>query len=261
MPYRHLPNTDSQRLTALDAAYQKWIGTAAGERLLTDGHFDALDLTKPASLHSTFRRDVGESSAALAQQAAQTTTSDTTHSALAQVVSHFIQVFNFGVARTIFPRTDRAFYGLEINQSDLPPLSSQADIQFWAGKVIDGETARLAADPGATPMAMPTAAEVAAARTATTIAKQTQTAAKDAYDKEQGDVSAARPAIDLLIADIWDTIEFKLRTLDGPSRRRRAREWGVVYLTRPGEPEDPETENGNEGANGNPPPASPNPTP
>lgn len=53
-------------------------------------------------------------------------------------------------------------------------------------------------------------------------------------------IAGSNPAIDALILDMWDTIEFKLRALDGPSRRRRGREWGIVYLTRPGEPADPE---------------------
>jgi len=33
-----------------------------------------------------------------------------------------IQVFNFGVARTLFDRSDRAYYGLDVNRADVPPL-------------------------------------------------------------------------------------------------------------------------------------------
>ena len=35
--------------------------------------------------------------------------------------------------------------------------------------------------------------------------------------------------MDLLIKDLWNTIEFNLRTDDPTSLRRKAREWGVVY--------------------------------
>ena len=38
-----------------------------------------------------------------------------------------------------------------------------------------------------------------------------------------------RPAVDDLIKDLWDTIEFNLRTEEPSSLRRKAREWGVVY--------------------------------
>ncbi len=67
--------------------------------------------------------------------------------------------------------------------------------------------------------------------------------AKDAYDGEQADVSNLRPAADQLIKDIWDEVEFSLRQLDAPSLRRRAREWGVTYALRPGEPEEPDAGN------------------
>lgn len=40
-------------------------------------------------------------------------------------------------------------------------------------------------------------------------------------------------AADALIKDIWDEVEFALR--------RRAREWGVTYALRPGEPEETAT--------------------
>ena len=58
-------------------------------------------------------------------------------------------------------------------------------------------------------------------------------------DKEQQDVEVDRGPLDALILDMWDPIEFNLRSLDGPSRRHRAREWGMVYLIRSGEAPDP----------------------
>ena len=42
-------------------------------------------------------------------------------------------------------------------------------------------------------------------------------------------VAAQRPAVDDMIMDLWDTIEFNLRTEEPSSLRRKAREWGVVY--------------------------------
>ncbi len=250
MPFRHLANTDAQRLSALDAAFIKWTGSAPADRLLTDVHFAKLDLGDANSLYSVFKRDVGESSAALAKQGQLTDANDAKNAALAQVTSHFIQVFNFAVARGTFARSDRAFYGLDMNQADVPPMSSHADIQLWAGKLVTGEAARLAATPGAVPMAMPPISAVALAQVEGL--EQSHSEAKDVYDKEQADVAADRGPIDALLLDMWDTIEFNLRTLDGPSRRRRAREWGVVYLTRPDEPADPPA-----GAPATPPPASP----
>lgn len=240
MPFRHLPDSVNQRLAAMHGAYTKWGATAAADRLITAEHFAALDLTDPGSLHSLYKKDMGESSAALAVQANRTSEHDAAIGALAQVVSHFIQVFNFAVSRGKFDRSDRAYYGLDVNRADVPPLNSHADVDQWAHKLIDGEAARLAATPGATAMAMPAISEVSAGLAGVEASRESQTTAKDAYDQEQSDLETSNPAVNALIADIWDTVEFKLRTLDGPSRRRRAREWGLVYLTRPGEPPDPE---------------------
>ena len=42
-----------------------------------------------------------------------------------------------------------------------------------------------------------------------------------------------RRVVEALIIDVWDTAELRLRQHDAPSRRRAAREWGVLYVTRP----------------------------
>ena len=257
MPFRHLPDSVIQRLAALHGAHTKWNSTAAPDRLLSAAHFAALDLTNPASLHSVYQRDIGESATALALQAGRTSEHDIAIGVLGMVVSHFIQVFNFGVSRGVFQRSDRAFYGLDVNRADVPPLQSHAEIDGWAHKLIDGEAARLAAQPGATAMALPAASAISAALADVEAARESQTTAKDSYDNELADVENNRLAVDALISDMWDTIEFNLRSSDSPSKRRRAREWGVVYLTRPGETPDPETPAAPEEPT--PPPAPPTP--
>lgn len=245
MPFRHLPNSDAQRLAALAGANKKWLNTTnAADRLITAEQFAQLDLTNPASTYSVFKRDVGEASAALSKQTDITDDHTVAAGSLGQIISHFIQVFNFGVARGIFTRSDRAFYGLDVSRSDVPVINTYSDFALWAGKVVDGEAARQQAATAAGtpffPMAMPSAAEVADALALVEEIRGRQSGAKDSYNKEQSDVETDRPAVDALIADVWDTIEFNLRKQDGSSRRRRAREWGVVYLTRPDETPDPD---------------------
>ena len=103
---------------------------------------------------------------------------------------------------------------------------------------------------------MPTAAEVSAALAVFTTVRGQQSTAKDNTTTQQGDMANLREPVDALIRDMWDTIEFNLRTLDGPAKRRRAREWGVVYIPRAGEPADP-TPVPTPAAPATPPPASP----
>jgi hypothetical protein len=85
---------------------------------------------------------------------------------------------------------------------------------------------------------------VAAARTAYLTAHGLQSAAKEAFDDEQEDVQGLRPQADALVLEAWDQMEFKYRRETGPSRRRKCREWGVVYIPRPGEEPDDEEPGG-----------------
>ncbi len=112
------------------------------------------------------------------------------------------------------------------------------DLLLWADRIVKGDPRRVAnfSEPA---MAMPTAAEVSAALTTYNTGIALQTAAKDTLDAEQTDVIALRASADTLIRDAWDEIEFTLRKLDPPNLCRRAREWGLFYALRPGEP--PET--------------------
>ena len=50
MPYRHLPNSHAQRLTAMQAAAEKWLATAdPAQRLITHEHFAAIALAQQAA--------------------------------------------------------------------------------------------------------------------------------------------------------------------------------------------------------------------
>jgi hypothetical protein len=89
-------------------------------------------------------------------------------------------------------------------------------------------------------MENPTAAEVATALSDLQGALDTQTPAKEAYDKEQEDVENMRAEVDEVIADIWDEVLFTFRKDAAPSMRRKAREYGVVYRLSSSEEPTPE---------------------
>lgn len=234
MPFRFLPNTQSTRLAALDVAFEKSEGVPADQR-----PYPAEVHARLVDLRTRFRQEVGEASAALRQQTNLTSRADVQFLALQTLVSHFIQVFNFRVARGRQVPADRAFYGLDVTSESVPLVTTQAAVQQWAQQLLDGEAKRVAI-AGQLPMTDPSAAELQAALDAYRTTGREQSDAKDAYDAEQNDVSALVPAVDELIVDLWDEIEHTFRKLDAPSLRRKAREWGVVYVTRPGEKPDEE---------------------
>jgi hypothetical protein len=136
-------------------------------------------------------------------------------------------VFNMGVKRGVFTAPDRTTYGLPMARATVPKLRTDSDLVLWAKRIISGEAVRVAA--GGTPMAMPSAAEVAQVFDDFRPAWGQLTERKRIYDLEQEDVEKLRKAVDELIADIWDEVLFHFRKESPSSMRRKARQYGVMY--------------------------------
>jgi len=261
MPYRLLPTSRDGASKALNAAHTKWTNTPeAAQRLISEDQFRRyLDLADPAagqtgSVYFRFKKELGEAAGALAAQTPLTTALDGTRGLLRLHISHFIQTLNNAITRGVLPRETRTRFELAIDTDRVPETVTDADLLLWAQRVIDGEAARLASSPGAAPIGWPSAADVAAARDEFRAAAGPQNAAKDRTDAEQADVEKLMPEVFAAIRDIWDTVEFHVRhEPSNPSRRRRARAWGVFYATRPGEQPDPEEPGTTPTASGEPP--------
>lgn len=234
MPIIYRPETDTQRLKALQAAKSKADAVVGGGGSVAFGPGTAAALN---TFLPTFNTEMQQRGSALSVQTAATAAANPTRKILNIFIRHFITVFNMGVERGRYPATDRGHYQLPVDYHKLPKLSSDADLTLWAGNIIDGDAARVLA--GGEPMENPTAAQVATANTDLQTALSVQTTAKDAYDLEQEDVENLREEADELIADIWDEVLFTFRKDEAPSMRRKAREYGVVYRLSPGETPDP----------------------
>lgn len=251
MPFRRLPDSKATLLTALTAAGQKAQSTAPALWLISAQQFSRyLDLAEPqdgqaGSVLWRFKKELGEEAGALAAQTPLTSLLDSTRGLLRCSISHFIQNINNAIMRGSLPREVRTLYNLPLESDRLPSLGADADLWLWSGHLIAGEAARVAA--GGPPMAWPSAAELDGLRQELTERSAVQSTAKDRYDREQGDVERIVPEAAAAVNDLWDTIEFNLRQEpSNSSRRRRAREWGVVYALRAGETplpeEDPKTQ-------------------
>lgn len=235
MPYRDLPNTDAKRTTALSALFTKAAGVVDA-----DLPFPVILRGQINALQPLWLGELGDVSEALGVQTGLTGSVEPLAAEFDLVFNHFVQVFHLGVRRGVFQRSDRTFYGMGVNQSDVPSTSRHVDRVLWAGRIAAGEAQRLAANPTQPPMSMPSAAQVAAAFAAYMAAHTAQSTAKETYDEEQEDVQGLRPQVDALVLEAWDQMEFTYRRESGPSRRRKCREWGVVYIPRPGEEPDEE---------------------
>ncbi|AHW62027.1 hypothetical protein FH5T_13580 [Draconibacterium orientale] len=200
--------------------------------------------TRLTTLYPAFRQEIAERQEQFAKQAEASEVENAQQVVLHRCVSHFFQVFNLAVERGVFSASDRLYYGLNANQSELPKLSTEQDLTTWALNLIMGEQKRTqqtdpeAADP--VPMSNPSAAEVQTELMRYNELSSAQSAEKQAFDAENKDVLDMLPEIDELIRDIYDEVEFYYRKETPPNRRKLAREWGVSYVSRPGEEPDDE---------------------
>jgi len=200
--------------------------------------------TRLTTLYPAFRQEIAERQEQFAKQAEASEVENAQQVVLHRCVSHFFQVFNLAVERGVFSASDRLYYGLNASQSELPKLSTEQDLTTWALNLIMGEQKRTqqtdpeAADP--VPMSNPSAAEVQTELMRYNELSSAQSAEKQAFDAENKDVLDMLPEIDELIRDIYDEVEFYYRKETPANRRKLAREWGVSYVSRPGEEPDDE---------------------
>ena len=131
MPSRHLPRTNDERSTALTMCTVKYNATPnPADRLITSAQFTTL------SLRVTTWNTARDALATLLHT--QTTATNAVNAAatvLERFVSHFIQVFNFAVARGLFTASDRTYYQLDESSDVVPPLDSGADLRLWAARI------------------------------------------------------------------------------------------------------------------------------
>lgn len=229
MPKRQFPRTYDEYSEALHKAQDK----AASVPRIEDLAFDEETLIHLNTFLPLFDAKKAGLKTLLANQTTATSAKEAAFDVAVIFVSHFIQSFNMGIVRKMFPVTHRNFYGLDVNSSRVPNLFSEGDLNKWAGEIKSGEAARVAA--GGTPMAMPTAAQVEAEYQRYKALKISQSGLKDSYDTGQEELRAMLREARTLVQDIWDAVEYKFRREEISSLRRKAREYGIVYVDDQGE--------------------------
>ena len=221
---RRLPNSDETRHVALSTAKTKKDNTPPGNIVITPNTITRLDVAQPL-----FAQKIQARGKALQLQSDSTSAKAMAQAKAKMYISHFIQTFNMGVDRGVFPASHRAFYQLDVSSKSVPLLNTEPLVTLWGQRLIDGDVERLAAGGAVIPM--PTIAEVTTEYNVFKTANIEQSTAKDAYDKAQEAVSGMRPEMDKLILRIWDEIETAFDDEPIESKRRKAREWGVVYVS------------------------------
>jgi hypothetical protein len=145
-------------------------------------------------------------------------------------IRHFVENMFNAIKRGVFENNVKAFYQIDLSSNVLPQVNTDEKIHFWAKNIAEGEAARIAA--GGLPIQFPSIAEVNAATGNFKDLNLQQSLAKDAFDEAQEALSILNPDADKLILRIWNEVEATYNEGNIPSMRRKARQWGVVYVNR-----------------------------
>jgi len=184
-----------------------------------------------------FRQQVSERGTALGLQNTLTTQRSEALEKLHILIADYMEVLNMNIRRKVYPASVRPFFELDINKKSIPKLTNENDIVLWTQRVIEGDQKLV--DNGHPAMTSPTVAEVQTAFTEYNTLKIEHETLKTKYDLEQEDVENLRAEADNFRLDICDQVEFYYRADEISSKRRKCRVWGVVYISRPGEPAEP----------------------
>lgn len=145
----------------------------------------------------------------------------------AQYCSHFFQVLNLCIARGEFKASDRAAFGLPVENTAVPRPATGIQVLLQAQDIIKGEAIRAAA--GGVPMSNPSAAQVEAKLNLFKPLFQQAGNARDAYDAAQEDLAALNKEANAVIKKVWAEVKSFYNEHSRPSMREHARWWGVIY--------------------------------
>ncbi len=232
MPYRRLPNTDAARIRALKAALRKGqqqeIDTIAYPFALKQKIEFFLPKLELAITNSKMAREKQFDNS---QKFAEYTKKARLY------ISHFIQVLNFCIARGELKSSARTFYGLEEDNSKVPPLLTEQDLLQWGEKVITGEQNRLS-NGGGNPIYCPS---IALVKVNYENFKENYTRQKQFQNnsaRESSNVAQYRDEADALILEIWNEVERYFEAVkDEEEKRYMCEEYGLIYVFRRGEKE------------------------
>ncbi|WNM19520.1 hypothetical protein [Flavobacterium capsici] len=221
---RRLPQSDAARDKALTQAKSKNDSIPAANQFLTAPTISRLDVIQP-----DYKVALQKRGNALAAQVGATAGVAQTFVNARTYVSHFFQVFNLGVARGKYTPQQRAFFQLDVSSDSVPPLTSHQDLALWGERINTGDDARVGA--GGLSMDNPRTSEVNAAVDEFNAKNANQSSLKDEYDNQQENVANLHEEADRVIKKVWDEVDTFYNEEENSSKRRKCREWGVIYIS------------------------------
>ncbi len=147
--------------------------------------------------------------------------------------SHFLQVFNMGVARGKYSFAERALFQLPVEKPEVPKMHSDGKIWWAAEWVVKGEAKRIA--DGKEPMVNPSGAEVEAKYNQFVQLTGLVAKADSILCDEQIALRKLQKEARAIIKRVWNEVETYYCEGTRERMRKHARDWGVHYAHKGGE--------------------------
>lgn len=224
MPYRRLPTTDKARIRALEAALEKSAATNGNPVALSDSYIDELKV-----VITRFKNTLTQYELDTKIQADKNHEYKAALKNARMYISHFIQV--------LFLTSERGeinggikYYGLKDFNGKIPHLNSEQEIIQWGAKIVEGEQKRI--QNGGSAIYNPSIAlvkiKVEAFRDAAIFQSNLKRNTARSFDK----MKSVRKLTNDFISTMWTEIEENINVEDDDTKRKLAKEYGVVYVLR-----------------------------
>lgn len=221
---RILPQTYSSLYHALSLLDLELEGTGAN-----NVPFSTASLERYKIYHSLFAEKYGNLCLYKQRQLKAGEGSKRARSELKMHVSHFVTNLNNAIMRGEMRRSERAGYDLDLNERAVPVMASQTNLIHWGKAIVQGEKGRV--NNGGIPLFNPSIQQVDEKLQTYIDALQKHINGKEGYDLALEAVQHILKEGCTIIKDIWDEIEFTHRHDSPSSRRNKAANWGVRYVS------------------------------
>jgi hypothetical protein len=228
MPYRRLPNTDAARIRAMKAALGKGENLPPAQVAYSSKTIIRLQKFLPLFEHSL-------------QSQRQTITSQNKRAREYNEVikkaklylTHFVRVMNMAIFRGDLPVETRAYFGLALNDPNVPALNTENELVNWGKRIIEGEEYRIR--QGGSPITNPTIAVVK-------VRYKNFIEARDEYhglsrkcQELTEKINELRKEADEIILHLWNEIETTYKALPDDLKKSECEDYGLVYFYRKNE--------------------------
>lgn len=233
MPNIIIPRSNEELIRFFETATR----VATEDRLAEKFYMDADWIPEASDFVEDFKTRVRNLTTAQRNRAQQIEERRVKVAKLEVYVRDYLNGFKRMVYREGLPISLFAFYDLP-ESGEIPLLSNTNEVISWAEKIVKGNADAVAATYPA--MSNPTAAQVATILAQANAEIDDVSAVERTLDVALDEIEVQRATGYALAQDAEQQLNFQLRKLTSPDRRRIMRTYGFTYTYAEGETPDPE---------------------